>query len=90
MPTQKDVHVDALGLCEHCNALVSLQDMPADSMDASWKCICQGELSHLSFGFDKASVEANKVRWVGPEGKWVQQRPTKDFELGNICVIVPM
>ena len=63
-------------------------DMPADSMNAIWKCSCGGELSHLSFGYDHGGKGAKKVRWVGPELKWVTEQPINDFELGNIHVLV--
>ena len=49
----REVTLDSLGLCEHCNALFSLQDMPADSMSARWHCPhCEKEVSYLSFGYD--------------------------------------
>ncbi len=90
MPTTEDVHIDALGLCEHCNALVSMLNLPADSIDAIWRCSCGQEMSHLSFGFDKGGLGAKKVKWVGPGRVWVDQQPTQDFELGHIHVMVPM
>lgn len=85
----KTVPLEALGLCEHCNTLVSLLGMPADSLDAIWRCTaCEGKLSHLSFGFDRSSQGAQRIRWVGPNGQWIDQRPADDFKLGNLLVEV--
>ena len=80
---RKSVSINALGLCEHCGALLNMQDIPTEGMNAEWRCPrCEEALTGVSFGF-----EGNmQVRWVGPEGKWVQTRPSKDFQLGELDV----
>lgn len=87
---EKYERAEGLGLCEHCGALVSISDYAGDdAMNAKWLCgKCRGELSHLSFGFDKGARGAQKVRWVGPDGKWTDKKPTDDFQLGTIQVMV--
>lgn len=86
-----DVLLAGLGLCEHCGKLLTLQGMSASAMDAEWQCpSCKGKLTHKSFGY--ASGQGGKVQWVGPEGKWVTQQPTKDFDLGggwHVCISPP-
>ncbi len=76
------VMIDGLGLCEHCNALMTIEGMSGEAMNAVWKCFsCKGEISHKSFGYE--SEKGNKIAWVGPEGKWVSEKPTQRFTLGN-------
>jgi hypothetical protein len=83
------VGISALGLCEHCHALISLQDLPNDSLDAIWQCPkCRKTLSHLSFGYNRGGQGAKKVKWVGPDKKWVDKLPDHDFELENYLVRV--
>ena len=78
------VHVASLGICEHCGVIVTFQNMPADSMNAEWKCrSCNGTLTHGSFGFTK---EGGKEKWVGPNSEWTTEMPTQDFILGNFDV----
>lgn len=80
--TYRVVNVETLGLCEHCNELLSFADMPMDSMNAPWVCPkCRGVLNHLSFGY--ATERGGKVRWVGPDGKWTDKKPTENFDLGG-------
>lgn len=81
------VYVASLGLCEHCGILLSIEGIPADAMDAEWACPgCKGKLTHKSFGY--ATEKGGKIKWVGPEGKWVGQKPAEDFTLGNFEVYV--
>ncbi len=85
----KTACLGALGLCEHCGALVSMEGMPAEAADANWACPkCRGELTHLSFGYDRDDEKSKKVRWVGPNAKWVDLEPTEDFMLGDLQVFV--
>lgn len=79
----------ALGLCEHCQGLVDLTQMPTESTDAKWNCPyhdCGKELTHKSFGYSSGGEDAEKVKWVGPGGKWVDRKPTEDFELNGLEV----
>lgn len=89
MDVRRHALLETLGLCEHCGVLVFISDYAGDdTMDAEWLCQCQGKLTHLSFGFDRGSSGARKVRWVGPDGKWVDEKPTEDFTLGDINVVI--
>lgn len=87
---EKYERAEGLGLCEHCETVVSISEYPGgDEMNAKWLCgKCKGELTHLSFGFDRRSLDAQKVRWVGPDGKWTDKKPTDDFQLGTVQVMV--
>lgn len=89
--------VSSLGICEHCQTLLSMQDMPAESISAVWKCPkCKGILSYKSFGYeitgkdDQKRDKYNKTRWVGPNGKWSNEKPKEDFNLGDWHVIINM
>ena len=83
--------VDSIGLCEHCGKLVSITDYAGDEGgNADWICMCGKPITHLSFGYDKGTTGAKRVKWVGPDGKWTNNRPTDDFKLGNILVIMRM
>jgi hypothetical protein len=80
-----------LGLCEHCGTLVSVSDYAADeSMNADWLCRCGKKLTHTSFGYDKGTEGAKKVRWVSPDRKWTDVKPAEDFQLGKVRVIRQM
>ena len=39
MTTTIAVSLEGLGLCEHCATPLSIEGMPADSMDADWCCV---------------------------------------------------
>ncbi|MBU2037330.1 hypothetical protein KJ866_04005 [Patescibacteria group bacterium] len=92
MTTKTLVSLEGLGLCEHCGALLSIDDMPGDSIDADWACqSCEKILSHVSFGFEldetkKENTDFKKIKWVGPDGQWVSEKPVKDFDLGDWSV----
>lgn len=80
----KIVSIAALGICEHCGVVLSIQDMPAEAMDGVWACPnCRKALTNESFGYSK---NGKKMHWVGPEGKWVDEEPSKRFQLGNFDV----
>ncbi|KPJ55669.1 hypothetical protein AMJ49_06600 [Parcubacteria bacterium DG_74_2] len=82
-------YIEALGICEHCGALVSLENLPAEALDAIWKCTkCEKELTSKSFGFEKIKGEFKKTKWVGPGKKWTFVRSTKNFNIGNLLVSV--
>ena len=89
MSTKRTVGCAALGLCEHCGALLCLEDMPSDALDAEWRCQgCKGVLNGGSFGYQTIDGKPKRVKWVGPGKKWVEQPPAQDFDLGNLYVIV--
>jgi hypothetical protein len=80
-------YVDSLGLCEHCQTLLSLESMPGDAINGDWKCpSCKGILTHRSFGYE--SEQGHKVQWVGPRKKWLSRKPQKDFRIGKLEVAV--
>lgn len=83
-------YLAAIGLCEHCGGLVDITDYASDeTMNADWLCgHCSKPLGHLSFGFDRATQGAQKVKWVGPNGTWVDSKPEEDFKLGNITILI--
>lgn len=86
----KAVLLESLGLCEHCNVLISLEEMPAEALDAIWHCpSCNAKLTHCSFGYDRGLQDARKVKWVGSDGQWTDQKPSSDFGIGNWFVLVP-
>lgn len=64
-----------LGLCEHCGILVTMEGRSADGRQI---CVCGKELTHKSFG---VTEEGEKIKWVGLEGKWVDEKPTENFKL---------
>jgi hypothetical protein len=78
-----------LGRCEHCGTVFSIENLPAEAMDAKWLCSnCEGELTDKSFGYEEVDGDWKKVKWVGPQGEWVSEKPTEDFELGRFFVII--
>jgi hypothetical protein len=81
------VVVDSLGLCEHCGELLCLHNLPSDAIDAVWKCPkCGSVLTYKSFGYKTS--QGNKIKWVGPKGKWVFSRPEREFELGRLQIVL--
>ena len=92
MTGKRLMRIEGLGLCEHCGVLISVEDMSGDAMDGEWHCPkCTCVLSGLSFGYEGEGKETKKVKWVGPEGKWVAVKPTQDFEVGSWSILaVPL
>ena len=64
-----------LGLCEHCGVIVTMEGRPTDG---KWICGCGKELTHKSFG---VTGNGEKIRWVGPDMKWHNEKPTENFKL---------
>ncbi|HOI97256.1 MAG: hypothetical protein WA093_03970 [Minisyncoccales bacterium] len=78
-----------LGLCEHCGNLITLEGFPIEAIDAEWRCPkCQGILGGKSFGYEGDGKKAQKVWWVGPDGKWVKIKPTEEFDLDSWHIII--
>lgn len=77
-----------LGICEHCQTVLTIEDLPAEAMDAEWRCPkCNGLLTNKTFGYKEVKKEKwEKVLWVGKEGKWVDKEPTESFSLGKWLV----
>jgi hypothetical protein len=79
----------SLGLCEHCGALLSLENLSIEAIDAEWRCSkCGGILNGPSFGYEGTDEGTKKVWWVGPDGKWTKKPPVKPFNLGNWRIII--
>jgi hypothetical protein len=85
------VLLEALGLCEHCGAMMSIQNMPADAADADWPCPkCKKKTTHKTFGYENIGGDWKRTKWVGKDGKWTSVKPTEDFPLGNLLVVMEM
>lgn len=85
---KRSVELEYLGLCEHCDIPLSFEKTPDAAINLDWKCpSCDGLLTGQTFGYKKIEGEWQRVRWVGPEGKWVDERPTEDFTVGNCLVL---
>jgi hypothetical protein len=81
-----NVHIAGVGKCEHCGAIVCIQNLPAEALDAEWKCPkCEGTLTHLSFGYEKPEGGARK--FIGPDREWHNEEPGVEFDLGMLHVI---
>ena len=81
------VTFDELGICEHCNKIILIQDYAGSEGGENWHCKhCSKEIGHASFGYDVPGIGCKKVRWVGPQGKWVTERPEETFRLPNLIV----
>jgi len=78
--------IEALGLCEHCGQLIDISGLPAEAMNADWGCHhCGKKLTNKTFGYDEGGT---KIKWVGPDLKWVNQKPAEWFSLGKTSVRV--
>jgi hypothetical protein len=89
LATGRIVLLAALGLCEHCGELLTIQDLPAEAIDADWKCPkCHGVITHVTFGYDQGGRGAKIIRWVGKDGKWTDVKPEEDFRLGDWFITV--
>ena len=64
-----------LGLCECCGVVVTMEGRPTDG---KWICVCGEELTHESFGVTESG---EKIKWVGSDGEWHDEKPTEDFKL---------
>ena len=83
--------LEGLGKCEHCGEVVSVEGMPGGSIDAKWVCpTCGKELTHKTFGYEEVEGEWKKVRWVGANNKWTIRRPTRDFYLNGLLIVVDL
>jgi hypothetical protein len=61
-----------------------------DHADSTWRCWCGGELTHTSFGYNKATKGAQKIKWVDSQGKWTTEKPAEDFVIGDLQVMVDL
>lgn len=84
----RELNIHFLGLCEHCSLPVTMEDYPQETVNDSWKCRhCKNSLSLISFGRDPKN-RFNRIKWVGPGMKWIDECPRADFESGDIKVLV--
>ena len=73
----KTVSIYDLGICEHCDALLHINDVwRANKRNACPHC--RKVVTKHSFGFNE---DRERVRWVGPRGNWVKNKPRKNFVL---------
>ena len=74
-----------LGLCEHCQILLTIEDMPPEAIDAEWRCPkCNGILTNKTFGYEEVGKgDWKKTLWVGKDGKWTKEKPKGNFDLGR-------
>lgn len=87
-PHKRFILLEALGLCEHCGILLTAHDMSADSIDADWACPkCGKLLTEKTFGYETKDGKPSRVRWVGPNGNWINVRPSNEFILGNWRIV---
>lgn len=78
-----------LGLCEHCQKLLSFEDLPVAAMEAEWRCPkCFKLLTGKSFGYVGEGKDSGKTLWVGPDGKWTKNQPVEPFNLGSWRIII--
>jgi NAD-dependent SIR2 family protein deacetylase len=82
--TDKVVNLESLGLCEHCGALLNIEDLPSDAMNAEWRCPkCKGTITNKTFGYEEVNGVYKKIQWVWKGKKWTQRKPTENFDLNN-------
>ena len=79
----KFVSINMLGICEDCGAFLNMAEKPGEAIVTCPQC--KKSLSGVSFGFSEGGI---RVRWVGPEISWVTLRPTQDFQVGDLTVMV--
>lgn len=82
---------EGLGICEHCGILVSVRDwLIAVFKKDKWPVCpkCGKQLTKESFGYEKIGKDFKKMKWVGPEKKWIDKRPEKDFEIDGWYVLI--
>lgn len=88
MKTTRILVVGGLGMCEHCGTLLTLEDMPPDSMNADWPCPnCGKLLTGKSFGYEMIGSKWEKTMWVGKGKIWVAEKPIETFDLGSWHII---
>jgi len=84
------ISVDRLGICETCGAWFTINELTPDEptlhryVGQLACCRCENIFTEQSFGMNCIGVGDvyKKVRWVGPRGRWVNERPTRSFNLG--------
>jgi len=77
-----------LGMCE-CGNIIATSKSPIDTFmhNPKQKCTyCEKELTLANFGYEAGNP--HKVKWIGPDKKWTDTRPSKNFTLGRWQIIV--
>jgi hypothetical protein len=83
--SSRTVDLDKLGLCEHCENVLNIEEMPPDK----WQCPhCHGILTNKTFGYRKINGSWKKIQWVGKGGKLTQRRPDEPFHLNGWHIVV--
>ena len=77
------VSFSQLGLCEHCQALLTMPSVLAISSKGPWQCpTCHKIITLRSFGHRKDGTALKKIFWVNQSGQWTTIVPEKDFKIG--------
>ena len=72
MITHITVSIDSMGICEHCETVLTMAPLTNDALDGTWTCLkCDGVLTHKSFGFEQIEGEWKKMKWIDKDGKWI-------------------
>lgn len=77
-----------LGMCD-CGTVVATPQAPIDTFahNKNQKCThCEKILTLANFGYETGTPQ--RTRWIGPDKKWTNTRPTRDFRLGRWYVII--
>lgn len=87
-----EVFIEDLAICEHCGAVFHTGGRFPREIAFRLRCqniSCQFLLTWQSLG--KVCVGAGgiytRVKWVGPDKKWVSQKPANSFFIGNWWVL---
>ena len=85
----KTVKLVFLVICEHCEALLDLEGIPIKGPINKWKCPkCEESLTTQTLGYSENIKKARRIKWVGLDGKWTTTKPTENFHLGDMFVLV--
>ena len=89
---KKVVMVDSLGICQYCKRVISVMDIPLKHKGPFLPCPHCKKLTApwdtWGDSYDR-DTRISERRWVGPNGKWVRNRPKRNFIVNefNVCVI---
>lgn len=90
MEVMKEVLFEELCKCERCDQYFDLTtslNLPRiENVEYELQCpLCMKNITYfLSCG--RSDVLGGKGLWIGPNGEWTGERPTKAFEIGGFKV----
>lgn len=81
----------SLGICQHCKKIILYTDIPLKHKNDPYKIrcpYCRGLTDIFrSWGYGyNIFLEVEKQRWVGLRGKWVCNRPRRNFIIDKFDV----